>query len=130
MTARPTGRRQPCTLAEARARLQDAEGFLEAADISTNSDVIATNAIHAAIAAADAICCVALRERSTDGNHAAATELLGRIDPRFAAALTRALSRKTQAAYEARNVSAADATSCVRQATMLVEAARARVRGT
>lgn len=127
MTARPTGRRQPCTVADARARLKDAEGFLEAAGLTTNADVKATNAIHAAIAAADAICCVALRERSADGNHAAAVELLGQIEPRFAAALTRALSRKTQAAYEARDVSKADAAACVRQATTLLEAARARV---
>jgi hypothetical protein len=130
MTARPTGRRQPCTLADARARLQDAEAFLEAAALTTNSDVMATNAIHAAIAAADAICCVALRERSADGNHAAAVELLRRIDARYAATLTRALSRKTQAAYEARSVSSTDATACVRQATTLVEAARVRVLAT
>ena len=130
MTPRPTGRRRPATPADARARLADAEAFLEAATIATNPDVVATNAIHAAIAAADAICCVALRERSADANHTAAAELLAQVDTRLSAALTRALNRKTQAAYETRDVSATDSAACVRQATTLLEAARARVRPT
>lgn len=29
---------------------------------------------------ADAVCCIALRERSVDGNHAAAVQLLSRVD--------------------------------------------------
>lgn len=127
MTARPRGRRLPCTIADARARLHDAEAFLQTAQTASNSDVVATNAIHAAIAAADAICCVALRERSAGGSHTAAVELLRRVDAALAAALQRSLDRKTQAAYESRDVSARDAAACVRQATALVEAARSRV---
>jgi hypothetical protein len=112
---------------DAKARLRDAEAFLEAAELSKNSDVIATNAIHAAIAAADAICCVALRERSADGNHSAAVQLLGEIDKTLAATLRRALDRKNQAAYEARDIADADAQACIRQATTLIGAARDRV---
>jgi hypothetical protein len=130
VTPRPTGRRRPATVADARVRLTDAEAFLEAATVATNPDVIATNAIHAAIAAADAICCIALRERSADANHTAAVELLAQVDSRLSATLARALSRKTQAAYETRDISAADATACVRQATTLLEAARKRVQQT
>lgn len=130
MTARPTGRRRPATPADARARLADAEAFLEAATIATNPDVKATNAIHAAIAAGDAICCIALRERSADANHTAAVELLAQIDTRLSATLARALSRKTQAAYESRDISATDATACLRQAATLVEAASTRVLNT
>ena len=130
MSPRPTGRRRPATPSDARARLADAEAFLEAATAATNPDVIATNAIHAAIAAADAICCVALRERSADANHTAAAELLAQVDTRLSATLTRALNRKTQAAYETRDISATDAAACVRQATTLLEAARTRVRPT
>ena len=130
MTPRPGGRRQPCTLADARARLRDAEAFLEAADISGHADVIATNAIHAAIAAADAICCLALRHRSAGGNHRMAVELLGGVDASLAATLGRLLNRKQQAAYEARDVSANDATTCIRQATTVVEAARSRLLNT
>jgi hypothetical protein len=51
MTPRPAGRRSPCTIADARARLHDAEAFLEAAETARDPDVIAANAIHSAIAA-------------------------------------------------------------------------------
>jgi hypothetical protein len=125
---RSPGKRAPCTVPDAKARLLDAEAFLEAARGAKNHDVIATNAIHSAIAAADAICCVALRERSADGNHAAAVSLLARVDPKLATALKRALDRqKTQAAYESRDVAASDPTACVCQATTLINAARDRL---
>jgi hypothetical protein len=126
VTPRPTGRRQPCTTADAKARLHDAEAFLDTAETARDPDVKATNAIHAAIAAADAICCIALRERSADGNHSAAIDLLRAVDPQLAATLTRLLARKQQAAYESRDISARDATTCIRQATALVDAARSR----
>jgi hypothetical protein len=120
------GRRRDCTVADAKARLHDAIAFLDAAEHVKDADVRATNAIQAAIAAGDAICCMALRERSADGNHAAAVELLSRVDNRLANALSRALSRKSQAAYESRDIGVKDADACVRQATSLVEAARSR----
>lgn len=130
MNPRPSGRHAACTVSDAKARLRDAEAFLETAEIADHADVVATNAIHAAIAAADAICCVALRERSADGNHGAAVQLLGRVDGKLANALSRSLNRKTQASYESRDIAAKDATACVRQATLLVDAARDRVLGT
>jgi len=126
MTPRPSGRRQACTIGDARARLHDAEAFLDTAEAARDPDVKATNAIHAAIAAADAICCFALRERSADANHAAATEVLRTVDARLAATLGRLLARKQQAAYESRDLSAKDATTCIRQATTLIDAARTR----
>jgi hypothetical protein len=127
MSPRSAGRRTPCTVPDAKARLHDAEAFHEAAEISKDPDVIATNAIHAAIAAADAICCMALRERSADGNHGAAFELLGEVDKTLAASFRRALDCKNQAAYEARDVAVSDARACVRQASLLIEAARIRI---
>jgi hypothetical protein len=127
MSLKAAGRRTSCTVPDAKARLRDAEAFLEAAELSKHSDVIAMNAIHAAIAAADAICCVALRERSADGNLGAAVTLLGEVDKTLAAALRRALDRKNQVAYEARDIADADAQACVRQVTTLIEAARQRV---
>lgn len=130
MNPRPAGRHTPCSVADARARLHDADSFLETAEIAGDADVIATNAIHAAIAAADAICCIALRERSAGGSHAVAVELLGRVDAKLAGALRGCLSRKTQAAYESRDTSAKDAAACVRQAGALVDAARSRVLST
>lgn len=130
MSPRQAGRRAPCTLADAKARLRDAEAFLDIAVIAQDADVVATNAIHAAIAAADAICCISLRERSVDASHVAAVELLTRVDPKLASVLSRSLNRKTQAAYESRDISKKDASACVRQATTLVEAARSRIVGT
>lgn len=127
MTPRPAGRRAPCDLTDARARLRDAEDFLEAAEHAQNPDVIATNAVHSAIASADALCCVALRERSAGGNHLAAVNLLAQVDRKLAGSLKRVLDRKTQAAYESRDIARSDATACVRQAQVLLEAARARV---
>jgi hypothetical protein len=126
LTPRASGRRQPCTTIDAGARLHDAEAFLETAEGASDPDVKATNAIHAAIAAADAICCFAARERSADGNHGAAVDLLRTVDARLAATLARLLARKQQAAYESRDISAKDASTCIRQATALVEAARRR----
>ena len=127
MSPKPAGRRNPCTIADARARLHDADAFLEAAETVKDPDVVATNAIRAAIAAADAICCVALRERSADGNHSAAVALLSRVDIKLSAALKRALDRKTQAAYESRDISTEDARMCVRQAQLLRDAAQDKV---
>ena len=126
MTPRAAGRRQACTVEDARARLHDAQAFLDTAELASDADVKATNAIHAAIAAADAICCLALRERSADADHSAAVDLVRTVDPALAATLGRLLSRKQQAAYESRDISAKDAATCIRRATTLVEAARRR----
>jgi hypothetical protein len=104
----------------------DARQFLEAAKLLDAPDVVATNAIHAAIAAADAITCHALGERSNDGNHVSAVDLLRKVDASLATALKRALDRKTQAGYESNDISATDAASCVRWAEQLLAVAEAR----
>jgi hypothetical protein len=125
--SRAKGSRKPCDVSQARQRLLDARQFLEAAELLDAPDVIGTCAIHAAIAASDAITCHALGERSSDGNHTAAVDLLRRVDSALASALKRALDRKTQAGYESTDLSAGDAKSCVRWARQLVEAAEARL---
>ncbi len=125
--SRPKGTRKPCDVRQARQRLIDARQFLEAARLLDAPDVVATNAIHAAIAAADAITCHVLGERSSDGNHVAAVELLRLVDVGLATALKRALDRKTQAGYESTDISASDAASCVRWAEQLLAAAEARL---
>ena len=109
--SRAKGTRTPCDPRPAKQRLIEARQFLEAAELLNAPDVVATNAIHAAIAAADAVTCHALGERSSDGSHASAIELLRRVDPNLATALKRALDRKTQAAYESTDLSRADAAS-------------------
>jgi len=128
--SRPKGARKsrkPCDTRQARQRLVDARQFLEAAELLDAEDVVATNAIHAAIAAADAIACHALGERSSDGNHVAAVDLLRKVDAGLATTLKRALDRTTQAAYESADISAADAASCVRSAKKLLAAAETRL---
>ncbi len=125
--SRAKGSRRECDPGQARKRLTDARQYLEAAEILDAPDVLATNAIHAAIAASDAITCVALAERSNDGNHAAAVDLLRRVDSTLATTLKRALDRKTQAAYESTDISATDAASCVRWARQILEAAETRL---
>jgi hypothetical protein len=92
--SRPKGTRRACDVHQARQKLLDARQFLEAAELLDAPDVVATNAIHAAIAASDAITCSALAERSNDGNHGSAVELLRQVDVSLAATLKRALDRK------------------------------------
>ena len=125
--SRPRGAKRPCGVVESRARLVDARQFLEAAELLEAPDVIATNAIHAAIAAADAITCHGLSRQSADGNHQSAVALLAQVDRQLATTLGRALERKTQAGYESDDISATEAARCVRWARQLVGAARARL---
>lgn len=125
MSAAPRDRSVPCSVTDARNRLVDARAFLEVAEVSDNTDVIATNAIHAAIAAADALCCLSLGKRSSSPNHAHAVELIQPLDAALAGSLRRCLDLKTKAAYESRDLSAKDAATTVRHAVHLVEAAEA-----
>jgi hypothetical protein len=124
--SRAKGARKPCDAFQARQRLVDARQFLEAAELLEAPDVVATCAIHAAIAAADAITCHALGERSSDGSHVSAVDLLRQVDVGLSTALKRALDRKTQAGYESGDVSSADAVGCIRWARQLLNAAEAR----
>lgn len=125
--SRAAGARRACDIHQARQRLVDGRQFIEVAELVEAPDVIATNAIHAAIAATDVITCQALGERSGDGNHAAAVDLLGRVDRTLANALRRALDRKTQAGYESTDISTRDAASCVKWAKQILAAAEARM---
>lgn len=125
--SRGKGARKPCDTRQARQRLVDARQFLEAAELLDAPDVVATCAIHAAIAAADAITCHALGERSRDGNHVSAVDLLRRVDAKLSTTLKRTLDRKTQAGYESVDISAADAERCVKWAEQLLAAASARL---
>jgi len=107
---------------DARNRLVDARAFLEVAEVSDNTDVIATNA---AIAAADALCCLSLGKRSSSPNHAHAVGLIQPLDAALVGSLRRCLDLKTKVAYESRDLSAKDAATTVRHAVHLVEAAEA-----
>ena len=116
-------RTSTCGKADARKRLEDAQAFLVTAEAADNDDVIATNAIHAAIAASDVLCCLGLGERSSSTTHDDAVGLLKRLDGKLANVLARSLGFKTRAAYESTDVSAKDAARTVRNAQVLVDAA-------
>ena len=124
-----TRRRRTCTINDARARYASAVAFMDvAARLALedfDQDVVVTNAVHAGIAASDALCCLRLGERSADQDHASAATLLARVDKSLANELTRLLALKTTAAYETRHVSRADASSAARRARKLVDAAAA-----
>ena len=60
--SRGKGVRKPCDVQQARQRLVDARQFVEAAELLDAPDVVATCAIHAAIAPA------ASRSRGPDGH--------------------------------------------------------------
>lgn len=125
--SRAKGARKPCDVRQARQRLVDARQFLEAAKLVDAPDVMATCAIHAAIAASDAITCHALGERSNDGNHVSAVDLLRQVDATLSTALKRALDCKTRAGYESIDISARDAAGCVKWAEQLLVAAEERL---
>ncbi len=85
--SRSKGSRKPCDVQQARQRLVDAHQFLDAAKLLDAPDVVATCAVHAAIAASGAITCHALGERSNDGNHVSSVDLLRQVDAGLAATL-------------------------------------------
>ena len=124
-----------CTIAEARDRLKLASDFLAAfdvldlAEIPIGNDVLASNAIYAAIAAADAICCARRQERSASGNHNDAADLLKTIDKGLGDNLARVLGYKNNAAYGTRPTTDAEVKTCLRVAKQLVEAAQVAVQG-
>ena len=83
------GRRRPCTPADARTRAAHARAYLETArlvrseadkpdDVNFNH-VAAGNAVLAAIAASDALCCKLLGERSRGQDHREAVGLLEQV---------------------------------------------------
>ncbi len=125
--SRAQAARKDCNLEQARQRLVDARQFLEAAELLDAPDVVATNAIHAAIAASDAITGHSLGQRSAGANHLGAVDLLRMVDARSATALKRALDRRTQAAYESADLSRSAAANCVKWARQLLGEAESRL---
>jgi hypothetical protein len=126
----------PCTSSDAKTRLRQAELYLEAAELvqaeelSEAATVATGNAVLAAIAAADAICCAAAGVRSRDQDHRQAIALLQEVtgDAALGSALRDVLDLKDAGHYGLSNVSAANCTSALRRARTLVEAAAERVR--
>jgi hypothetical protein len=127
-------RTQPCTADQARKRLADARKFLELAELvddepeSTSLGVSSANAALAGIAAADAVCCRALGERSRGEDHRDAVALVAQVSPggdEAANALARLLAIKNDADYGLTTMSRAKRETALRQARKLVEFAEA-----
>jgi hypothetical protein len=119
-------RRRPCTATEARARLHKARDFLDLAEVGADRDKFdpaTSNAVLAGIAAADAICCRRIGQRSASEDHAAATQLLAQVDGEGAQRLARLLSLKYKAQYDHRPITPAEAQRALRWAGQLVELA-------
>lgn len=114
---------KPCTEREARLRLAKARDFLDVADLALGDgklDPATSDAILAGVAAADAICCARLKERSSSDDHAAAAQLLARVDRTAATALRRLLGIKFKAQYDDRPVTRQEARDAVERARRLV----------
>lgn len=126
-------KKRPCNRIDARNRVEQAEKFLEVAQLFSGDEdpnganVSASNAVLAAIAAADAACCAALGEHAQGESHAEAPKVLATVPGggRDASnALKRAVSIKNKAQYGLIPLSKADRDAAMVQAEKLIVFAR------
>lgn len=128
-------RTQNCTAAEARAKLQRAEKFIEVSDLITDEadpdadfmSAAAALAVLAGIAASDAACCKALGLRSRGSDHHDVEKLLEQITPggkEAANTMRRLINLKAEAHYGFYNMGTQGLDSSFKQAKKLIEFAR------
>jgi len=112
-----TARISPCDEATIAGRLRKAEQFLDAAETIREfaddehdiADAYVTLCVHAGVAAADVICCIALGEHAMGEDHQETLALIARVRPDgndLAKSLRPLLGMKTWAGYSHRPVSA------------------------
>lgn len=116
----------------ARGRRIVAQKYLEVAELVADEDGATINvavglAVLAGIAAADAICIAAVGQRSAGADHAAAAELLERVDRTLGRRLRSLVALKPASHYGEQLLSTAERTSALRSARVLVGAAAVRV---
>jgi len=102
------------------------------ADEQSEHTTVATgNAVLAAIAASDALCCELSGQHHRGEDHRAAADYLEEVtgDRQLGAALRDALDLKDSGHYGLANVSKANAAKAIRRARKLVEAANEALRG-
>lgn len=118
-------------------RLRKAEQFMEGADTIRDladderdvGDAYVTLCIHAGIAAADVVCCIALGEHVQSEDHNMAVTHLSKVRPDgqdLGDSLRALLTMKTRAGYSHERVSANDRKRAGRAAERLLTAARER----
>lgn len=121
-----------CGRPEADLRLAQARDYLELAELALEEkpQAAAGNAVLAAIAAADAICCFRLGQRSRGQDHREALSMLATVPDggrQMAADLRRLLDIKDAAHYSATLMAQTSARSAVLRARRLFDAVRTAV---
>lgn len=116
---------------QAKARRVIAATYLEVAELIASEDGAAVNvciglAVLAGIAAGDAICIAATGERYAGQDHAAAAELLERVDAASGKRLRQLVGLKPGSHYGEDLLCDADRKTALRCATALVKEARTR----
>lgn len=137
----PAGaRRRPCDREFARHRLDRARAFMQLAQFGDRQPdtalVAAANAVQAAIAAADALCCISIKAHARGSDHREAVALIRETAPgsgsaadkrrrahQLGKALDTALVVKNQAEYGVEVITTSVWRRVVRAATQLIEAA-------
>lgn len=117
--------------AQAKARRVLAAKYLEVAELISREDGAAVNvcvglAVLAGIAAGDAICIAATGERYAGHDHAAAAELLERVDAGTGKRLRQLVGLKPSSHYGEGLLSDVDCKTALRCAAALVKEARTR----
>lgn len=124
-----TTRQEDPRVAAGRRRI--AQKYLEVAELIATEDGAAINvavglAVLAGIAAADAICIAATGERYSGQDHAAAAELLGRVDRNLGRRLRGLVDLKPASHYGERLLTVTDRTKAIRAGRGLVDNAADR----
>jgi len=130
---RRAGRTRPCSGQTAEKRLAQADAFatlatmdIEAPEGPVRSAAV-SNAVLAAIAAVDTLCCRRLGRYSVDRDHDRALDLLGEAGEagsRAARHLRVLLGLKNKAQYEETDPSVAEARKAVRAMSAIIDIAR------
>ena len=132
-----TPRLHKCNESTIVGRLAKAEQFLEAAEIIRElaadegdvADAYVTLCVHCGVAAADAICCIALGQHVQGEDHNQAVVHLSKVRPDGATlgnSLRVLLGMKTRAGYSHEHIDAAGCKRAQRAAERLLKVARER----
>lgn len=123
------GKSSVCGKGTAQSRLNVAREYQALAHSKLNVETgavrnaMAGNAILAGIAAADAICCIRLGERSTSSDHSDAVLFLAKVNPVLAQKLSTLIGSKPTSHYGENFIGIETLKSCLRAMDQLVLAA-------
>jgi len=118
-----------CGRVQAKNRLDVAKQYQTLAHLKSDEDIgaarnaAAGNAVLAGIAAADAICCLRLGERSSSSDHSGAISLLAKVDKKLAQHLATLIGDKSTSHYGDTFIGIESLKGCLRAMDHLVQAA-------